>query len=114
MAEYFEMKKRKTGEIVRVYSIYENMAVIFSPGLYKANGNGWERLKLSQLIPMDMPLEHKDAISKTDQNKAKERMKIVTATWITSDGKLWNHTDMEESIAHEIELMRKEREEANV
>ena len=110
MQGYFEMRKRKNGEIVRVYHIFDSMATTFSPSLYKSKGNGWEKLKLTQLIPIDMPLENNEVISQTEKNKAKKRMKILYATWLTSDGSEWDHADIEEAIEHEIELMRREEE----
>lgn len=109
MQEYFEMKKRKNGEIVRVYHIFENMATTFSPALYKSKGNGWERLKLTQLIPIDMPIENNEVISQTEKNKAKKRMKILNATWLTSDKEMWTHENIEKAIEHEVELMRNEQ-----
>ena len=36
-------------------------------------------------------------------------MKLIDATWETSDGKQWTHTDIEKAVAHEYNLMSKEQ-----
>ena len=104
---YEEMRLRKTGETVRVYAIdpSENIATIFSTSQYTKTNNGWQKIKLSQLVPMDVPINNKDYISKTKKNKAKDRMKLIEATWQTSDGNLWNHSDIDAAVEHELFLM---------
>jgi hypothetical protein len=104
---YEEMRLRKTGETVRVYAIApsENIATIFSASQYTKTNNGWQKIKLSQLVPMDFPINNKDYISKTKKNKAKDRMKLIEATWQTSDGNLWNHSDIDAAVEHELFLM---------
>ena len=101
------MRLRKTGETVRVYAIdpSENIATIFSTSQYTKTNNGWQKIKLSQLVPMDVPINNKDYISKTKKNKAKDRMKLIEATWQTSDGNLWNHSDIDAAVEHELFLM---------
>ena len=101
------MRLRKTGETVRVYAINpsENIATIFSASQYTKTNNGWQKIKLSQLVPMDFPINNKDYISKTKKNKAKDRMKLIEATWQTSDGNLWNHSDIDAAVEHELFLM---------
>jgi hypothetical protein len=54
---------------------------------------------------MDFPINNKDYISKTKKNKAKDRMKLIEATWQTSDGNLWNHSDIDSAVEHELFLM---------
>lgn len=104
---YEEMRLRKTGETVRVYAIdpSENIATIFYASQYTKINNGWQKIKLSQLVPMDFPINNKDYISKTKKNKAKDRMKLIEATWQTSDGNLWNHSDIDAAVEHELFLM---------
>ena len=104
------MRLKKTGETVRVYAIdpTENIATIFSSSQYIKVNNGWMKVKASQLIPMDFPINNKDCVSKTKKNKAKDRMKLVEATWQTSDGNLWNHSDIDAAVEHEIFLMSSE------
>ena len=65
------MRLRKTGETVRVYAIdpSENIATIFSASQYTKINNGWQKIKLSQLVPMDFPINNKDYISKTKKSK---------------------------------------------
>jgi hypothetical protein len=107
--EYFEMRRKKDEAPVRVYSISpDGIATIFDIGAYKNTGNGWQKIGITKLIPMDMPLNHKEVITKTLKNKAKDRMKIVDATWETSDGQQWTHAEIENAVMHEIELMKNE------
>ncbi len=104
---YEEMRLRKTGETVRVYAIdpVENIATIFCPAQYIKVNNGWMKIKVSQLVPMDFPINNKDCVSKTKKNKAKDRMKLIEATWQTSDGNLWSHSDIDAAVEHELFLM---------
>lgn len=108
---YEEMRYKKSGEVVRVYAINaeDNTAVIFSASKYIAANNGWDNVKLSRLVPLDFPLDNSNYISKTMQNKAKSRMKLIEATWETSDGRHWNHSDIDKAIRHEILLMGMEK-----
>lgn len=109
---YEEMRVRKSGEIVRVYSInpQDNTAMVFSIKQYTSMNNGWTKTKLSQLVPVDFPLNNSDFTSKTQKNKAKDRMKLLDATWQTTDGTIWNHSDIEKAIEHELYLMNEEKE----
>lgn len=109
MNEYFEMRRKKDEAVVRVYAISnDGIATIFEPGDYKSRGNGWQKVSITKLLPLDMPLNHKEVITKTLKNKAKDRMKIVDATWETSDGQQWTHAEIENAVMHEIELMKNE------
>ena len=105
---YEEMRLKKTGEVVRVYDITDGTATIFDPSLYLRQNNGWAKVKASQVVPMDFPLNSKDYVSKTKKNKAKARMQLLNATWRTTDGGLWSHLDLDAAIDHEITLMESE------
>ncbi len=105
---YEEMRFKKTGEIVRVYDVTDGIATIFDPSLYQRQNNGWAKVKTSQVVPLDFPLNSKDYVSKTKKNKAKDRMQLVDATWRTTDGMLWNHSNIDAAIEHELELMDSE------
>ena len=112
---YEEMRLKKSTNTVRVYSITGNTATIFDPEMHHKNNNGWKEVKLSQLVPMDFPLNGAEWTSKTKKNKAKSRLHIEDAIWVGSDGTRWMHSQMENAIAHELELMDKEinKEEVN-
>lgn len=56
---YEEMRLKKTGETVRVYDITDGVATIFDPSLYQRQNNGWAKVKASQVVPMDFPLNSK-------------------------------------------------------
>lgn len=111
----FEMKEKATNNPVRVYEIdmVNMMAVIFDEATYRQNQGGWRKVKLNKLIPVDVPNDPSEMISKNQQAKAKKRMKLVDATWETSDGDQWDHTLIGDAIKHEIELMNKEKETVN-
>ena len=74
--------------------LYEEMRM-------RKNGN----VKISQLVPMDFPVDCRGYVSKTRKNKAKSRLRIVDATWKTTDGTIWKHKDIDKAIQHELEIM---------
>lgn len=108
MSLYEEMRIKKPGNVVRVYDITDGMATIFNPEMYYKVNNGWMKVKASNLVPIDFPINSADSVSKTKKNKAKERMTLVDAVWRTSDGIDWQHCEIEEAILHEISLMEAE------
>ena len=114
MNNYFEMKWRKTGETVRVYgvSVEGNIsyATIFIPSLAgKQNGNGWQTVKMSALIPVDFWIDD-GFCSKTKKNKIKSRLKLISAEWECTDGTVFTHEFIEDAIRHEATLMGEELE----
>ena len=105
-----EMYYKRDGIIVEVYKFFENgSALIFSPSMAgKQNGNGWERIKVSQLIPLNYYNENKKGfMSKTERNKIKERLTLSSAQWTCSDGIVFN--DCDKAIKHEYEIMTNEK-----
>ena len=100
---------RKEGIEVEVYHFFENnTALIFSPSLAgKQNGNGWSKVKLGQLIPLEyFNKETNGFMSKTERNKIKSRLALTRALWTCSDGE--NFEDCDKAITHEKEVMEKE------
>ena len=114
MKDYVVMRINKTNEPVRVYAWLPNgEALCFVESDYAKQGaGGWRQIKHSKLRPDDIPVSEQ-YVSKTQQNKAKKRMKLIDATWETSDGKQWTHTDIEKAVAHELDLINKENEKEN-
>jgi len=111
---YEEMQLRPGGQTVRVYSVgADNMAVIFDPVMYMKNNNGWDRVKVSRLVPMEFELNNRDHVSKTRKNKAKSRLKLVEATWESTDGTRYDLSELENAIRHELDLMDSAAEEAS-
>ena len=103
MKDYVVMRINKTNEPVRVYAWLPNgEALCFVESDYA------RQIKHSKLRPDDIPVSEQ-YVSKTQQNKAKKRMKLIDATWETSDGKQWTHTDIEKAVAHEYNLMSEEQ-----
>ena len=107
---YEEMRLRPGGDIVRVYEIKDGEALVFNKAKFMKDNQGWMKVKVNKLVPMDFELYNKDMPSATKQNKAKKRMKIESAVWLTSDGKRWPHEDLELAIAYEINLMEAEKD----
>ena len=105
-----KMYYRKNEIIVEVYHFFENKtALIFSPDIAgRQNGNGWECVKMSQLIPLEYFDEHdKRFMSKTERNKIKERLTLTEALWTCSDGIAFK--DFNKAILHERELEIQEK-----
>ncbi len=114
MNEFIEMKLRKTGETVRVYSASVeagcSYATIFSPSLAgKQAGNGWQTVKMSALVPLDFWVDD-GFCSKTKKNKIKSRLKLISAEWQCTDGTVFTHEHIEDAIKHEAKLMGEELE----
>lgn len=109
-----KMYYRKNEIIVEVYHFFEDKtALIFSPDIAgRQNGNGWEKVKLSQLIPLEYFDEHdKRFMSKTERNKIKERLTLTEAIWTCSDGIAFK--DFDKAILHERELIEQEKGDNN-
>lgn len=105
-----KMYYRKNEIIVEVYHFFEDKtALIFSPDIAgRQNGNGWEKVKLSQLIPLEYFDEHdKRFMSKTERNKIKERLTLTEALWTCSDGIAFK--DFDKAILYERELIEQEK-----
>ena len=107
---YEEMRLRPSGDIVKVYDIHDGMATIFNKAQFMVSDQGWSKVKVTKLVPMEFELHCKDVISNTSKNKARKRMKLLDATWMTSDGIHWEHEEIETAIEHELMLMDKEKE----
>lgn len=103
-----KMFYKKDNAFVEVYKFFENgTALLFSPSLHGSRGNGWERVKYSQLIPEEYydPAADKGFMSKTEKNKIKKRLTLTHAIWTCTDG--MEFFDCNEAIGHEKELMEK-------
>jgi hypothetical protein len=110
---YVEMQLKPSGEIVKVYDITDGQATIWSDLQFQQCNGGWVKIKVNRLVPPGYPLNNKEYVSKTQKNKAKSRMHLEDATWKTTDGELWKHENIDDAIAHELELMEKEKNETN-
>lgn len=107
---YEEMRLRPSGSIVKVYDIHDGMATIFDKEQFMKSDQGWSKVKVSKLVPMEFELHCQDVISNTSKNKARKRMHLEAATWKTSDGIEWDHSEIETAIEHELMLMEQENE----
>ena len=107
-----EMYFKRNNCVVKVYKFFEDKtALIYNPSIAgKQSGNGWEKVKLSTLIPIEyteyIDEYKKGFMSKTEKNKIKERLTLTKAEWTCTDGSIFN--SCEEAIIHEKEIMNKE------
>lgn len=111
MMNYVEMQLRPNGDIVKVYDITDGQATIWADFQFINCNSGWMKVKVGRLVPVEYPLNSKNYVSKTQKNNAKSRMHLEDATWKTSDGLLWEHKNIDDAIAHELELMNEEKNE---
>lgn len=116
MADFFEMKFRKTGETVRVYAVSvdnnHSFATIYRPSIAGLGNpaNGWETVKMASLIPLDFWVND-NYCTKTTKNKIKSRLKLISAEWQCTDGSVYSHEFIEDAIAYEAKLMGEELNE---
>lgn len=102
-----KMFNKSNGLVVEVYAFFENMtALIYMPGSGK-----WKRVPCGYLIPLDYSVcgEH---MSKSKQNKYKDRLVASGTIWNCTDGKQFN--DREEAILHEKEIEKMNENEEKV
>ena len=112
-----KMFHKKSKTIVYVYKFFENgNALIYSPfNAGQTHGeNGWERVKIGSLIPIEYYEEHykdKHFLSQTKLNKVAKRLKLTQAVWETTDGTTF--TDKKEAIDYELTLIEEEAQDTN-
>lgn len=103
------MYSRKCGKRYEVYGfdVEHNMALCFDPELAsRSNGQGWCKILHKILVPE----AYADKItgqfmSKTERNAIKHNLKLVSATWECSDGKQFDHSQIDEAIEYQKSLM---------
>ena len=93
---------------VQMYQIDTDskMALCFSNFLMAQQGNGWVKIKLSKLIPYPYAEDYKSGCSKTQRNKIKSMLKLVSAEWECTDGKIYSHEYLESAIKHQQEILQ--------
>ena len=104
-----KMFYKKDNCFVDVYKIFDNKtAMIFSPFIAdKQNGNGWNIVKIGQLIPEEYyNMNLNSIITGNERSKIKKRLTLTHAEWTCTDGIVFNNCD--EAISHERELIKKE------
>lgn len=100
---------KKDNCMVEVYHFFEDRtALIFNPSLAgRCNGTGWDKVKISSLIPEEYADTYKKGFtSTTEKNKIKKRLTLSYAEWTCTDGKIFNSCD--DAIEHERKIMIKE------
>lgn len=112
-AMYLRKKNRRVE--VYAYDMANNAALVFDPSIAArntGNGGGWQRVKLSALIPIQYISPNTGAFqSKTEKNYYKSRLHLVSATWQCTDGTIFDHSDIEKAIEYERSLDTENTEE---
>lgn len=101
--EVIKMRMKKTGAGVDVYGFVGDKAVCFDLGKYKAQNQGMFLTDLKALVPYDAYVKKEANIG---GNSAKARVRLMSAVWACTDGRLYSIH--EEAIDHEIKIMLRE------
>lgn len=105
--EYVEMRKKKTGELLRVYDFVTIegtlKAVCWSPELAgRSHGSGFFTLKANQLLPIDYSDTEGNFISPTsvtnESHVAGNPLKLVKAIFQAKDGATFSNFNSNEPI----------------
>lgn len=102
-----KMFYKKDNCLVEVYKIFEDQtALIFSPSTAgRQNGNGWEKIKIKQLIPEEYYNTCNNSfISKNTRSEIKKRLILTQAIWTCTDGISFNNCN--EAVEHEYAIMK--------
>ena len=114
MINMVEMYRKSDGSKIGVYHIDadKRVALCYDQCLAaKQNGNGWTLVSLNRLVPAEyFNQQTQSFMSKTEHNKIKSMLTLVSATWRCTDGSEYDHTNLEHAIAHQKELIEKEED----
>lgn len=104
------MYHRKNGKRYEVYDYIteegkHTFAICYDTEQAGRCGQGWCRMRLKDLVPA----AHANPItgqfmSKSERNRIKEKLQIVSATWKCTDGELYDHSMLNEAIEHQRNL----------
>ena len=95
-----KMRIKKTGASVDVYGFTDSNAICFDLGKYKNQNQGLLLISLGSLVPYDAYIKKENNIG---TRSAKSRVKLVCATWICTDGQIYDCHD--DAIEHETQIM---------
>ena len=108
------MYHRKNGKRYEVYQYMvidnHNYALCYDTNQAGQCGQGWCRILLKDLVPE----AHANSatgqfMSNTERSKIKRNLKLISATWQCTDGRTYDHSLIEEAIAHQKALMEIEK-----
>lgn len=108
------MYHRKNGKRYEVYDYITDegkhtYAICYDTDQAGRCGQGWCKMRLKDLIPEAHVNKATGAFeSNSSRAKAKKQMKLVAATWECTDGLRYDHSQIEDAIAHQLDLMRAE------
>lgn len=104
------MYYKKHNCMVDVFSAFQEnhiMALIYSPSAAgNNNGNGWMKVRAKELIPEQYFDGNSGFISKSYRTRIKDRLTLVNATWMASDGKCFD--DAKEAFEYEENIYKNE------
>ena len=107
------MYYKKHNCLVDVYNVVQEkhmMALIYSPSAAGNNGgNGWMKVRVKELIPESYFDGNSGFISKSYKARIKDRLTLVRATWMASDGKCFD--DAKEAFEYEENIYKNEKHE---
>lgn len=104
------MYYKKHNCMVDVYSIYQEnhmMALIYSPQTAGSCGCGWMKVRAKDLIPEQYFDGNKGFRSKSYRTRIKDRLTLINATWMASDGKCFD--DVKEAFEYEENIYKNEK-----
>lgn len=98
---------KKQHRVVEMYGIDvdHGVAMVFdSMQASKNGGNGWVKIPIKHLIPVEYVDESTGGyMSKSERNSIKQHIHMVEAKWECEDGMTYNN--LEDAIAHQKELL---------
>lgn len=99
---------------VEVYEFHTEVNGSFTAFCYipvlggQQDGQGWQKVKMSKLIPYPYAETYKTGMSITEKNKIKRMLKLTYAEWTCTDGNVFNN--VEEAIDYQRKLIENEVE----
>ena len=87
-------------------SINDKNCLVYNPQLAgHQGGNGWITVPRKNLIPYPYAEIYKiPSMSKTKYNKAKSHLHLKEAIWEATDGKLFDHSIIDEAVNYQMKL----------
>ena len=110
------MYHRKNGKRYEVYHYLTDnghtVAMCFdTEQAGRCNGAGWCKVRLKDLVPEAHANKTTGEFqSNTERAKIKRQLKLVHATWACTDGRLYDHSAIEEAMEHQKMLMEMSEE----
>ena len=106
------MYSRKEGRRYEVYGfdVENKMALCFdSAQAARSNGHGWCKICYKSLIPEKyFNKSSGEYMSVSEKNSIKRKLKLVAATWECTDGRQFDHSEIDDAIDYQSALLKEE------